>query len=121
MHWTSDAPARPPGGRVFSTRRDRGNFYLWHIPENERGYRYLIDFDGEALAKLAPDAKIEAVVSVGETGKLVEQQLMKNPVNQRWRLSFLVKPVGKAPVELRAFLRGSKETLTETWSYTLEP
>jgi glucans biosynthesis protein len=121
MSWYSEDAARPPGGRVASTRRDRGNFYLWHVPESERGYRYLIDFEGEALAKLAPDEKVEAVVSVGPTGKLVEQQLLRNPVNQRWRLSFLVKTAGAAPVELRAFLRRDSETLTETWSYTLEP
>ncbi len=121
MHWYSEDPARPPSGRAVATRRDRGNFYTVHASDDARGYRYLIDFEGARLAELAPEAALEAVVWAGPGGRVVEQQLLKNPVNARWRLSFLVEPEGAQPVELRAFLRRGAETLSETWSYTLEP
>ena len=50
-----------------------------------------------------------------------ELEPLENPVNDHWRLPFLVRSEGKAPVEFRAFLRRGSETLSETWSYTLEP
>jgi glucans biosynthesis protein len=63
---------------------------------------------------------LEGVVTVGN-GELLEQQVVKNPVNGQWRLTFQVRPQGGMPVEMRAFLRHEEEALTETWSYVLEP
>jgi glucans biosynthesis protein len=104
-------------GRVVSTRQDDGT--------RDNARRFLIDFEGKKLAGIEEDTVLEGVVSLaGEGGaeaELVEQQVVKNPVTDGWRLAFQVVPNGRAPVELRAFLRLGEETLTETWTYTLEP
>jgi glucans biosynthesis protein len=63
---------------------------------------------------------LQGVVSVNGAS-LREQQVVKNPVNGQWRLTFQVVPSGGSPVEMRAFLRKGEEALTETWSYVLEP
>jgi len=111
MTWYGDESNRPPGGRVIATRRDRGTV--------EDGYRFVIDFQSRQLESLAAETVLQGVVTVGE-GELLEQQVVKNPVNGQWRLTFQVRPKGGNPVEIRAFLKKGEEALTETWSYVLE-
>jgi len=115
--WYGDDPKRPPMGRVVSTRQDAGT--------RDNARRFIIDFESKKLADVPESTVLEGVVSLaGEGGAettLVEQQVAKNPVTGGWRLAFQVVPDGRAPVELRAFLRLGDETLTETWTYTLEP
>lgn len=117
MHWYGDDPARPPGGRVVSTRRDRGTY--------EGAHRFVIDFEGEKLATLPPETVLRGMVSAtpagGEPGELLEQVVVHNPVTRGWRLVFQVRPGGDDPLELRAFLQLGDDTLTETWSYLLKP
>jgi len=113
MTYYSDDARRPPAGRVVSTRRDRGTI--------EDGHRFVVDFAGKPLQALPSDTVLQGVVTVGEGGELVEQQVVKNPVNGQWRLTFQVRAPGGNPVEMRAFLRRGEEALTETWSYVLEP
>ena len=112
MTWYGDDAAHPPAGRVIASRRDRGTF--------EDGYRFVIDFQGRQLETLSAETVLQGVVTVGE-GELLEQQVVKNPVNAQWRLTFQVRPRGGNPVEMRAFLKKGEEALTETWSYVLEP
>ncbi len=115
LYWYGDDPSRPPGGRVVATRQDR---------TKDGAYRIVIDFSGKKLNAMQAETPPRAVVSVAsgpESGDLTEQQLVKNPVNQTWRLTFQVKPSGACPVELRAFLAGEKDTLTETWSGAILP
>ena len=112
MTWYSDDASRPPAGRVVATRRDLGTF--------EDGQRFVIDFAGKELRAMPAETVLEGVVTVGN-GELLEQQVVKNPVNGQWRLTFQVRPQGGMPVEMRAFLRHEEEALTETWSYVLEP
>ena len=38
-----------------------------------------------------------------------------------WRAAFQVKAPKDKALQLRAFLRNENDTLTETWSYLLEP
>lgn len=113
MTYFGDDAKRPPAGRVVSTRRDRGTI--------EDGYRFVVDFAGRPLQALSAETVLQGVVTVGEGGELVEQQVVKNPVNGQWRLTFQVRAPGGNPVEMRAFLRRGEEALTETWSYVLEP
>jgi glucans biosynthesis protein len=112
MLWYGDDPGRPPAGRVVATRRDRGTF--------EDGYRFVVDFAGKQLEALPATTVLQGVVTVGE-GELLEQQVVKNPVNGQWRLTFQMRPRGGNPVEMRAFLQRGEEALTETWSYVQEP
>jgi len=114
MTWYGDDPRRPPAGRVVATRRDRGTI--------EDGYRFVVDFAGKPLEALPADTVLQGVVTIGEGGELVEQQVVKNPVNGQWRLTFQMRRTASGnPVEMRAFLRRGEEALTETWSYVLEP
>jgi glucans biosynthesis protein len=112
MTWYGDDPVLPPAGRVIATRRDRGTF--------EDGWRFVVDFAGKNLEVLPAETVLQGVVTVGG-GELLEQQVVKNPVNGQWRLTFQVRPQGGNPVEMRAFLRRGEEALTETWSYVQEP
>jgi glucans biosynthesis protein len=52
---------------------------------------------------------------------LVQQSIVKNPITGGWRAAFQIKPPKDKPLHLRAFLQNEKDTLTETWSYSLEP
>lgn len=115
IHWYGDDASRPPGGRAIATREDR-------TPAG--AHRFVIDFSGSKLRALAAEHPVRAVVSVAsgpDSGILLEQQVLKNPVNDTWRLTFQVKPTGGRPLELRAFLAHGTDTLTETWANVLQP
>jgi glucans biosynthesis protein len=116
LHWYGDDPARPPGGRVVATRRDRGTY--------ENAHRFVVDFMGERLKAIPAGTVLRAVVTVGTGGdeaELLEQQVYRNPVTGGWRLVCQVRLRRDEPVELRAFLQLGADALTETWSYTLVP
>jgi periplasmic glucans biosynthesis protein len=88
--------------------------------------RFILDFDGGKLKSLPANAALKALISVGQDGQLVEQNIFKNPVTGGWRVAFQVKPPKDKPLQLRAFLQHEKDglikdTLTETWSYLLQP
>jgi glucans biosynthesis protein len=113
LSFYSDDPARPPGGRVVATRRDRGT-----VPG---GYRFVVDFDGDALRGLPADRPPVGVVSTGpgDAAELIDQHVVKNPITGGWRLSFQLRPKTPGPIELRAYLASGSGALTETWSYGL--
>ncbi len=117
MFWQMDKDRRPPLSWVTQTRRGRG-----FQRENDGSIAFVVDFDGPALNKLAPDAKIEGVVSVDGNGELLERQTFRNEATGGWRLSLRLRRVDNdKPVEMRAYLRGEDTTLSETWSYILPP
>jgi glucans biosynthesis protein len=115
LHWYSDDPARPPGGRVVATRRDRGTF--------EDAHRFVIDFAGKKLESLPAGSGVRGVVTIAsgaDAGELLDQHAVKNPLTGGWRLTFQVRPK-QEPLELRAFLAKDAEALSETWSYAILP
>lgn len=124
MTWRGEVRDRPPAAKAVATRAGRGA---------RQGARlFVVDFQGGALPNLEADAPVMAVVSVGEGGKLLEQQVVRNEATGGWRLSFLVLPdeastlnkvlaERRQPVELRAFLQHGSDVLTETWSYAFRP
>jgi glucans biosynthesis protein len=116
LRFYADDAAVPPGGRAVATRRDRGT--------QEDAWRYVLDFEGAGLQSIPEDTVLEGVVrsqSPDGEAEVIEQQVQKNPATGGWRLVFQVRPLGNAPVDLRAFLRRGEQTLTETWVETLEP
>ncbi|MFZ1640976.1 MAG: glucan biosynthesis protein G [Candidatus Contendobacter sp.] len=104
-----DLPSLSSGGRTLASRVGAGDM------QSERR-RFVVDFGGENLAKLADDAPVEAVVS-GSTGQIQNAVVHKNPQTHGWRLSFELLPQGDAASELRGFLKLGNDVLTETWSY----
>lgn len=131
LGWRLFKPQQEPAGFVVATRVDN------HHPtegESENRRRFIIEFDGAALRQLAAEPPLEAVIDVGAGAKLLESQVMKNPITGGWRLVFQLSSSDKAgpikrvleaneaqPVELRAFLRNGDDVLTETWSYVFQP
>ena len=117
MLWQKDADVRPPLSWVMQTRRGRG--YVRN-PDNSIGF--VIDFVGPALKKLAPDSKVEGVISADSNAELLQQYTYRNEVTNGWRVVLRIHRLddGK-PVELRAFLRSGTNILSETWSYLLPP
>jgi glucans biosynthesis protein len=118
IKWGSPGIALPPAGRVVATRTS--------ATKDPSVKLYLIDFAGGKLGSLAPNAKLEADISVSG-GKVIEQNIQRDPFIAGQRLSFRVRrdvgPLDKVkagtaePMELRAFLRQKDDVLTETWSY----
>ncbi|MCK9193094.1 MAG: glucan biosynthesis protein G [Nevskia sp.] len=115
--WQLDKDKRPPLSWVAQTRRGRG-----FVRNNDGSIGFALDFEGPALERLSPDAKIEGVVTVDGNGELLERQTFRNDATGGWRLSLRLKRVDNdKPVELRAYLRSEDTTLSETWSYILPP
>lgn len=115
LHWFLDQMG-PPAGFVRATRRGKSAVY-------EPGFeRFVVDFDGPKLQALKPDAKLEPIVTVGAGARFNHASLQKIPSNGAWRVAFTIKPddTGR-PVELRCFIRGANEVMTETWSYLWQP
>jgi glucans biosynthesis protein len=124
LHWFRDAAARPPGGRNVATRfgvvhefdpRDTSH------PPSPRHRRIVLDFEGEALAALGPEEKVEAVISASG-GSVGNPVTYKNDVTGGWRTAFEVRAEpDRESVELRCFLAHQGDALTETWSYRWTP
>jgi glucans biosynthesis protein len=117
MSWQKDKETHPPLSWVTQTRRGHG--YLRKV---DASIALIVDFEGPALEKLAPDTKLDGVVTIDSNGKLVETTAYRNDVTGGWRLSIRLNRLDESkPVELRGYLRNGNETLSETWSYILAP
>ena len=115
--WQMEGETKPPGAWVTQTRRGRG-----YVKKPDESIGFMIDFAGENLKKLAPDALLEGVVTAGDNGKVLEHEAYRNEVTGGVRLALRVRRIdSNKPVELRAFLRSGGETLSETWTYALPP
>ncbi|MGH7828325.1 MAG: glucan biosynthesis protein G [Candidatus Binatia bacterium] len=111
IHFHAQEPNGVERGRSVATRIGEGD---------EKGSkRVVIDFAGRRLTALLEHAQVQGVVTVGQEGKLVQQNVLKNAVTGGWRLAFQVIPPKGKPLELRAYLKNGKATVTETWSYLL--
>lgn len=113
LHWLRSNPDIPPGGRTVATRRQTGGA--------QRSHKFVIDFNSETLRKLPADANVQAVVNVDPGWKLLSSQVVKNAVTGGWRLTAVVQAQNDKPLEMRAYLQQANNTLTETWTYTVNP
>jgi len=115
--WQKDAERRPPLAWVTQTRRGHG----W-VRKPDDSIALSVDFDGPALKKLAVDAQVVAVVSSDANGKVLETNTIRNDISGGWRMTIRLRRIDdKKPVELRGYLNGNNNTLSETWSYILPP
>lgn len=113
ISFQSEDPLPQPASRVTATRIGAG--------EKNDLRRIVVDFEGGKLKSLPDNAPVKAVISVGDGGELVQQSVLKNPVTGGWRMAFQLKPSKDKPLHVRGFLQHENDTLTETWSYLLEP
>lgn len=117
LQWQMTNDVKPPLAWVAQTRRGRG---YTRNPDGSIGF--IIDFEGSALEKLPPDAKVDGVISVDGNGELLERTTYRNEVTGGWRVSLRLHRLDdNKPVEMRAYLRSEAATLSETWSYILPP
>jgi glucans biosynthesis protein len=120
LYWQDSEPDFPQSiARAVSTRLGRGG-----IPGasnwSPNSHKFVIDFEGGPLSQMAARFDITPVVNVSR-GKLGKAYVVKVVGTDRWRALFDVEIDGKAPVDLRCFLRLNDKTLTETWIYQYFP
>lgn len=112
LYFFLDMPNLSPGGRTLATRVGAGGT----TDVNPERRRFVIDFGGDALAKLPETAPVQAVVNAS-TGRIENVIAHRNPQTNGWRVSFELLPQDDTPSELRCFLKLDNDVLTETWSY----
>ncbi|MEA3268753.1 MAG: glucan biosynthesis protein G, partial [Pseudomonadota bacterium] len=121
--WQKDADKKPALAWVTQTRRSHG--WTTKRPDERKPddtIAFVVDFEGPALAKLAPNAPVEPVFSADANGKIESIFGQPNTATGGWRVTVRLKRVDDdKPVELRGYLRSGGTGLSETWSYLLPP
>lgn len=120
LHWMK-APVfgEQSVGHVIATRLGRAG-----VPGQARpagGVKYAIDFTGGQLADFTSEQRVVEPVVEARNARIDNPYAIRVVGTDHWRLIFDVFPEGDAPVDLRAFLRTSKQALTETWVFTHRP
>ena len=121
VHFQGDQQQRPPNGWTVQSRRGLG--YTEASAAALKGQvQYVVDFNGPALDALAADALVKVVASTGDNGRILENNVYRNPVTGAWRMTLRFARADPAkPVELRAFLQHGNDTVSETWSNITAP
>lgn len=115
--WQRNGGTQPPISWVIQSRRG----YPVARKAEAGNASFRVDFDGAALKRLPPEAKLEGVVSV-DNGEVLSNEIIRNDVFGGWRLAFRVRRADTTkPAELRAYLRDRGNTLSEVWSYIIPP
>jgi periplasmic glucans biosynthesis protein len=116
----TQAPEWPPGGRVIATRSGAPTLgpNEGHFAPGSR--RILIDFAGGDLDGLNATQPVKAEMNVGN-GQIQALTVARVPESGAWRVSFVVTPKAKRPVDLQCYLTLHGEVLSETWVYQWTP
>jgi glucans biosynthesis protein len=110
LYWQDSEPIYPRTiARVVATRIGRTG-------DAKPKTRFAVDFEGGALAPMAARFDITPVVNTS-SGKIDGAFVIKVVGTSRWRAIFDLAVEGKAPIDLRCFLRLGDKTLSETWIY----
>jgi glucans biosynthesis protein len=105
-------------GRAVATRIGRGGIPGRSRPAGTK--KFVIDFEGGALDELAQRFDIKPVVDVSR-GRVDGRYALKVVGTSRWRAFFDLAVEGKAPVDLRCYLKLGDRVLTETWLFQYLP
>jgi len=108
LHWCDEAPGMPALGRIMEARS--GAAYT------QGGRLFVLDAQGGALDKLAPDAAPELNVTASR-GEIRNPVAQRNPETGGWRISFELFPGNNRAIELRAELKANGEPAAETFLY----
>ena len=116
LHWCNQPPFHPDAAQVVSTRTGTGG-----VPgQNDRGRKFVVEFQGGILANLQPTDALQAIVTV-QHGKALPPVVEQMPRPASWRAVFDAQADGNEPVELRCYLKLGDTALSETWSYQWTP
>ena len=120
LHWSADEPFASPLARCVAPRL--GNGGVPGLPRPKGVRKFMVEFLGGPLAKLAFGSKPEAVLwaSRGELS-YVYTEAVPDDVPGHWRAQFDLTVIGAEPVEMRLYLKNGDDTLSETWSYQYRP
>ncbi|MDB5777339.1 MAG: Glucans biosynthesis protein precursor [Herbaspirillum sp.] len=119
LHWGAKMPAESPLAHVAATRTGKGG-----IVGQKREYfswRFVIDFAGGNLPRLAGNAKVSAVITVSRgTVEIVSTRPLD--ALHGYRTMFDLKPdASNAPIDLRVYLTTDGKPASETWLYQWSP
>ena len=122
LHWLADEPTPATNvSHVAATRVGRGGEP--GKPRPPRGIaKFVVEFEGKPLDSLNLPANEKLNAEITSTSGKVSYVFVE-PVGstKRWRVQFDLTYTGNDPIELRAFLKRGKQTLTESWLYQFEP
>lgn len=120
LHWQKDEPFPTTLARCVATRLGNGGVPGQARPANVR--KFMVEFQGAPLEKLAFGEKPEAVLSSSRgTFSYVFTEAVPDDVPGHWRAQFDLAVDGAAPVDLRLYLRSKDKTLSETWLFQYHP
>jgi len=119
LHWLADEPYPAGVARCVATRIGRGG--QPGKPRPKGVYKFSVEFAGAALDPLWGDTVKAAPVVTASSGVIKDAFMQPVPGTRRWRALFDLIPEDNKPVELRLFLQGNGEALTETWLYQFRP
>lgn len=119
LYWQDPSPFIPQNvGYVVSTRIGRGG--IVGGPAVPNSHKFVVDFEGGPLTGMTPRYDITPVVTLSR-GKVDHPYVLKIVGTERWRAVFDVIVDGKAPLDMRCYLRLGDKTLSETWLYQYFP
>jgi glucans biosynthesis protein len=117
LHFALDPEARLQGGRAIATRIGAGGT---DVPDHSRR-KFVIDFVGQSLKRLDPDASNIEPVCNASSGEITHSVAHHNPFTDGWRVFFELIPEADQSADLRCFLRRDQDVLTETWVFKWAP
>lgn len=120
LYWGAQPPFRPTVAEVIATRTGIGG-----VPGQRPATplrKFVLDFQGGALARLPETAIVEPIVTAsrGAIQDVVVRRLPDQALDV-WRCHFDLAVSGDQPVDLRCFLRDATGALSETWLYQWSP
>ena len=119
LHWLGDEPYPAKVAKCVATRIGRGG--QPGKPRPKGVYKFSVEFAGEALDVLWGDTvKAEPVITTSQ-GEISGAFLEPIPGTRRWRVIFDLTPKTEDPAELRLYIRGNGDAMTETWLYQFRP
>jgi len=115
LHWLADEPYSANVARCVATRIGRGG--QPGKPRPQGVYKFEVEFAGPRLDPLWGDSVKAAPVITASRGLVEGAFLEPVPGTRRWRVLFDLIPESTEATELRLFIQGNGEALTETWLY----
>lgn len=120
LHWLADEPYPTPLARCVATRLGNGGQPGKPRPKGVR--KFMVEFQGEPLAKLAFGQKPEAVLWASRGAfSYVFTEAVFDGVAGHWRAQFDLTVEGQEPVEMRLYLKLQDVILSENWLYQYHP
>ncbi|MDE1990022.1 MAG: glucan biosynthesis protein D [Betaproteobacteria bacterium] len=121
LYWQAEEPFPTPYARCTATLRGRGG-QPEHPPRPAGVEKFVVAFEGPALAALPPGAVPEAVLSATHgTFSSVFTEAVPDGKPGHWRAQFDYRPESTDTAELRLFLRHAGQPLSETWLFQYQP